>query len=75
MNGSMSCEESLKRSIYLCPICLRKLWHNIKFDPLARFKALEKASDINDNFKETQEWYNSISEHLENIYAQEDITE
>lgn len=40
MNGSNSMEESDTRSPFLCPICLRKLQHNISFDELARYKQL-----------------------------------
>ena len=68
MNGYMSAEEGHKRPCHLCPICLRKLWHNIGFDPLERFKAISKACEVNPNFNKEKEWYDGMIEHLEEVY-------
>ena len=68
MNGSMSAEEGSRRPSYLCVIWLRKLWHNIGFDPLERFKALENATTINSWFDKDNKWYKSMVNHLEEIY-------
>lgn len=43
MNGTMSAEESKRKTNHtLCPICLKKLQCNIKFDSKVRFEALKK---------------------------------
>ena len=60
MNGYMSAQEGHKRPCHLCPICLRKLWHNIGFDPLERFKAISKVCELNNNFAKEKEWYDQI---------------
>src|SRR4030095_8181193 len=36
MNGSNHLEESDRRPFHLCPVCLRKLHHNVEFDVLKR---------------------------------------
>ncbi len=41
MNGSNHLEESDSRPIHLCPVCLRKLQHNIEFEVEKRYRALE----------------------------------
>ena len=40
MNGSNHLQESDRRSIFLCPVCLRKLHHCIRFDIHKRYKNL-----------------------------------
>eukprot|EP00817_Percolomonadidae_sp_ATCC50343_P002114 CAMPEP_0117431552 /NCGR_PEP_ID=MMETSP0758-20121206/11070_1 /TAXON_ID=63605 /ORGANISM="Percolomonas cosmopolitus, Strain AE-1 (ATCC 50343)" /LENGTH=95 /DNA_ID=CAMNT_0005220643 /DNA_START=906 /DNA_END=1190 /DNA_ORIENTATION=+ len=40
MNGSMSLYESDQRPVTLCPICLRKLKKNMKFDIEKRYRRL-----------------------------------
>ena len=40
MNGSNSLEESEKKPMSLCPVCLRKLQSNIQFDILERYKKI-----------------------------------
>jgi archaemetzincin len=40
MNGSNHLEENQKKSMLLCPVCLRKLQFNIKFDILERYENL-----------------------------------
>ncbi len=40
VNGSNHLQESDSRPIHLCPVCLRKLQHNIGFAILPRYRAL-----------------------------------
>lgn len=42
MNGSNHLEESRKKHLEPCPVCLRKLQSNIKFDMYERYKAVKK---------------------------------
>ncbi|KAK3106886.1 hypothetical protein FSP39_002090 [Pinctada imbricata] len=42
MNGSNSLEESDRRTIFLCPICLRKLHSSIGFDIVDRYRKLKE---------------------------------
>jgi archaemetzincin len=42
MNGSNSLAESDKRSLHLCPVCLRKLYDSIRFDPARRYRELAR---------------------------------
>lgn len=37
MNGSNSLVETDMTPMFLCPACLRKLGHAVKFDPAARY--------------------------------------
>ena len=41
MNGSNSLEESDRRPIHLCPVCLRKLHWNRRFDVVTRYRTLK----------------------------------
>ena len=64
MNGSNHAEESDRKLTFLCPVCLRKLQHAIKFDFLARYEGLVKffqgriisADNKNDQFLQCKEW-------------------
>lgn len=40
MNGSNHMAESDGRPLFLCPVCLRKLYWNIGFDPADRYRSL-----------------------------------
>jgi archaemetzincin len=40
MNGSNHLDESDQRPLHLCPVCLRKLHHSIRFDLSWRSLAL-----------------------------------
>ena len=40
MNGANSMSEADSQSLYYCPLCDRKLWWNIGFDPVKRFRDL-----------------------------------
>ena len=66
----MSEEEDEKQPEYLCPICLRKLWYTVGFDPLERFKALHKACDKiqNKHFAPQKQWYSDMVTELEKKY-------
>jgi len=47
MNGTMSAEESARRrNNTLCPVCLKKLKANIKFDTKLRFENLLQAATV-----------------------------
>jgi archaemetzincin len=55
MNGSNHLEESDRRPLHLCPVCLRKLQWSIGFDVLERYVALEHANRAAD-FLDEAEW-------------------
>ncbi len=40
MNGSNHLQESDARPLFLCPVCLRKLHHNVGFNIITRYKNL-----------------------------------
>jgi archaemetzincin len=42
MNGSNHLQESDRRPLHLCPVCLRKLHYSINFDPVKRYEALAR---------------------------------
>lgn len=42
MNGSNSLEESDRRPLFFCPVCLKKLQWNLKFDVLPRYEKLKE---------------------------------
>ncbi len=42
MNGSNHLQESDSRPIRYCPVCLRKLQHNLDFDPVKRYRNLRE---------------------------------
>lgn len=42
MNGSGHLEEDYKQSMFLCPVCLKKMYLLVKFDVLDRYKDLMK---------------------------------
>jgi len=41
MNGSNHLDEADARPHHLCPVCLRKLHHTVRFEPAARYRTLE----------------------------------
>jgi archaemetzincin len=45
MNGSNSLNESDRKPLHLCPVCLRKLQSSINFDVVERYKALKGFSE------------------------------
>lgn len=40
MNGSNSLDEMDRNTLHLCPVCLRKLQWNLKFDVRERYRQL-----------------------------------
>jgi archaemetzincin len=57
MNGSNNLEENLSKPIYLCPICLRKLQYNLKFNILERYKELQAFCSQHEKFQDASEFY------------------
>jgi len=66
MNGVNNYEENLKQWFEFCPVCLRKLCINLKFDVIERFKGI--ISGLNklspDFYKTELVWYNRRLENL-----------
>lgn len=44
MNGSNHLAEADNQPLHCCPVCLRKLYWSIQFDPVNRYKSLERLS-------------------------------
>lgn len=63
MNGSNSLDESDRRPLNLCPICLRKLHHSIGFQIRERYRALADFFE-DEKFDAEAEW---IRTRLKNI--------
>lgn len=42
MNGANHLQEADATPMHLCPVCLRKLHHAVRFDPVARYRKLGK---------------------------------
>ncbi len=40
MNGSGHLEEDFRQSMFLCPVCLKKLLFVFDFEPVKRYKAM-----------------------------------
>ena len=60
MNGSNSLEEQIKRPIIECPICLRKLYEVIGFEPIERYKKMRDiCKSFGGYFEDTFNWYNN----------------
>jgi hypothetical protein len=59
MNGSNHLEENLKKPFEICPVCLRKIQWNLKFDIKERFANLAKGlTALNpDLYKDEIDWY------------------
>ncbi|XP_033758842.1 archaemetzincin-2-like [Pecten maximus] len=63
MNGSNHLEESDKRSIFLCPVCLRKLHFICQFDIIERYKLM--ASFWSEHgYKEETDWLQKRLEYI-----------
>jgi len=60
MNGSNHMQENLTKPFDFCPVCLRKIWGNLKFDLVERFIQIPKCLEKIDNqlYKEEIDWYN-----------------
>lgn len=66
MNGSNHMQENFKRSFEICPVCLRKLWANLKFDIIERFQNLADGLDKINSELSQQEiyWYRKRIKYL-----------
>jgi archaemetzincin len=42
MNGSNNLAETDRAPLHLCPVCLRKIWSSVRFDPVARYRAIAR---------------------------------
>jgi archaemetzincin len=63
MNGSNHLDESDSRPMFLCPVCLRKLHHSVRFDVLQRYLRLQDFYR-DEGFDEQAQWLNRRFEHL-----------
>ena len=60
MNGSNSLKEQIKRPLFECPICLRKLFEVIGFEPVERYKKMRDiCKSFGGYFEDTFNWYNN----------------
>ena len=66
MNGSNSLEESNRRPMFSCPICLHKLKSSLAFDVKERYQALlEFCQSVQDeNFTGASHWLEKAIEKL-----------
>ncbi len=60
MNGSNHREESDRRPLYLCPVCLKKLCWNLGIDPFERYRKLEAFCSEHDLVNEAKFFQQSI---------------
>lgn len=63
MNGSNHLEESDRRPLYLCPVCLRKLYHSIGFDIRGRYLDLLRFYEKESFLKEAS-WIEKRLRHI-----------
>ena len=63
MNGANHLDEADSTPMELCPVCLRKMHHAVKFDPVGRYEKLEKFYRDN-GLEEEEKW---IKARLEGI--------
>lgn len=67
MNGANHLEEADSTPMHLCPVCLRKLYHAIRFDPVERYGKLASFYEAND-MAEEEVW---VEKRIEGIKAEE----
>jgi archaemetzincin len=48
MNGANHLEEVDATPMHLCPVCLRKLHHAVRFDPVARYTKIQSFCQANE---------------------------
>lgn len=73
MNGSSyeakRFDDMIEKPFQLCPICLRKLQHNMQFDVQERYKALyefsDKISKQDESFIQIRDLYQNLLEKVE----------
>ena len=63
MNGTNHLEESDKKPLHLCPVCLRKLHHAVGFEPAARYRELGQFYE-EVGFGADETWIERRLEHL-----------
>lgn len=64
MNGSNHLAESDSRPMHLCPVCLRKLQHQIGFEPVERYRVLA-GLHAELGFADEAAWLDARLRHLE----------
>jgi len=70
MNGSNTLEENDKKPIFMCPVCIRKLQYNVKFEFYDRCKALQNVClEIGEEFEEAAEWYGEVASEILKAYG------
>ncbi len=71
MNGSNHINENKGKPLEMCPVCIRKLHENVKFDMLERYNALAKACKAtnSDVFKKDGDWYSKVADSLTEAYG------
>jgi archaemetzincin len=55
MNGANHLDEADATPMHLCPVCLRKLHHAVRFDPAARYGKLREFYEVN-GMEVEEEW-------------------
>lgn len=65
MNGSNSLPETDRAPLHFCPVCLRKLHWNLRFDPAERYRKLATFLDGN-KFEEESKWFARGAGRIEN---------
>jgi archaemetzincin len=63
MNGSNSLEEMDRAPLELCPVCLKMLTYNLRFDVRSRYRRLAGIYE-QANLVEQREWLHTRLEHL-----------
>lgn len=77
MNGSNHLEESKSKPMQLCPVCIRKLHENIKFNILERYNAISKIckSTNSEVFKYDEDWYANAVSLIQQAYGSNYLVE
>ena len=67
MNGSNHIRETDLKPLFLCPVCLRKLWLCLRFDCVQRYLRLaEKCEAIGGYFESFATWYKERAQAIDN---------
>ena len=70
MNGSNNLEENDRKPIFMCPVCIRKLQHNIKFEMVDRYRALaDICYEFGGKFESAGKWYRHVEEAILEAYG------
>ncbi len=70
MNGSNTLEENDKKPMEMCPVCIRKLQHNITFEMVDRYKQLADAClELGGEFTKLACWYGNIEKKILEAYG------